>query len=258
MKKPPEDRDGPEPDENDVARVRSAMLGELTNRPPTIGVVGVSGVGKSSTLNVLFKTQLKTSPTVACTKEFWTIDLEANLHSGVGEGLRTQLRVVDAPGLGEDEERDPRYLKMYAKHLPSCDVVLWVLAARNRAVALDQLYLRRLRAHHHKIVFGLNQVDLVEPRDWDRRLNLPSSLQERRIQEIAHDRSRTLGKVLRGKVAMIPYSVETGYNLEELFHFLISAAPLSRRWIFGALKNFSYSDFVPKDLRYLVSHRKSE
>ena len=54
----------------ELEQVRSALRAELAQRPPTIGVVGVSGVGKSFTLNTLFNTGLETSDTVACTKEF--------------------------------------------------------------------------------------------------------------------------------------------------------------------------------------------
>jgi predicted GTPase len=54
----------------DVVRVRDACHAEVTKRPPTIGVVGTSGTGKSSTINTMFKTSLEISHTRPCTKEF--------------------------------------------------------------------------------------------------------------------------------------------------------------------------------------------
>lgn len=41
--------------DNELQKVKQAMLKELANTPPTIGLVGVSGVGKSSTINAMFK-----------------------------------------------------------------------------------------------------------------------------------------------------------------------------------------------------------
>jgi ABC-type dipeptide/oligopeptide/nickel transport system ATPase component len=45
--------------------VLTEVAKELQQRPPVIGLVGVSGVGKSSTINKIFKTNLETSDTVA-------------------------------------------------------------------------------------------------------------------------------------------------------------------------------------------------
>ncbi|MDG4765884.1 50S ribosome-binding GTPase [Solwaraspora sp. WMMD406] len=130
----------------EAGKLRRAWESELARKPPTIGVVGVSGVGKSSTINTMFRTGLPISHTAACTKEFTEVPLRVAPSSGPGAGDQVRLVVVDASGLGEDVRRDPHYLEMYERHLPECDVVLWVTAARNRAVALEQQYLRRCPA----------------------------------------------------------------------------------------------------------------
>lgn len=80
------------------------------------------------------------------------------------------LIVIDAPGLGEDIDNDPRYLEMYKTNLVQCDVILWIMTGRNRAVALDQMYLQQLSDFYSKIVFGINQVELVEPQAWNLKL----------------------------------------------------------------------------------------
>ncbi len=242
----------PEFTTEEIDRVRTEMVSEVSRNPPTIGVVGVSGVGKSSTLNVLFHTNLPVSQTVACTKLFEEKNLGLSLERSLGEELHVELRVIDAPGLGEDMRRDPEYLAQYKANLARCDVILWVMTARNRAVALDQMYLQQLRKHHRRIVFGINQCDLVDPLDWDTRANLPSSSQERNIAEIVKDRSERLTAILGTRTRLIPYSAATGYNLEELFFFLIENAPKQRRWIFDGLKNFSFKDFVPEEFKSLL------
>ena len=220
------------------------ILAELSVHPPTIGLIGVSGVGKSSTINALFRTDLLTSPTVACTKDFEAVDLDLALNKGAAKGGKVQLRVIDAPGLGEDVGRDPEYLEMYETALPICDVILWVMTARNRAAALDQTYLSRLGHFHSKIVFGINQIDLVEPLDWNARYNIPSEEQERNVDEIVADRKSRMEQVLGRKVEMVPYSSKTGFNLQNLFTKLVFAAPEERSWIFDSLQGFNYRDFV--------------
>lgn len=233
----------------EIIDLRREILSEVVDKPPTIGLVGVSGVGKSSTINALFKTNLPISHTIACTKKFSATDLELTFQKGHAKDMSAELRVYDAPGLGEDLFNDPRYLNMYRENLPECDVILWITAARNRAVALDQMYLKELSAFHDNIVFGLNQVDLVEPRNWNEKINLPSETQLENIEEIVQDRAEKFSDMLSRKVVITPFSALRKYNLEEIFGCAIDACPETRRWIFDGLKNFHFSDFLPAGLR---------
>jgi predicted GTPase len=223
----------------------NAITREL-GREPTIGIVGVSGTSKSSTINTLFKTSLPVSHTVACTKVFEQNELSLRMTQGQGKGRVAKLIVYDAPGLGEDVRKDPEYLAMYRKYLPACDVILWVMSARNRAVALDQQYLEQLSEFQGKMVFGLSQVDLVEPLNWKPGLPIPSREQEANIKEIVADRGRRISETLGRQVSLVPYSNYKGYNLEELFASLLTHVQGDRAWIFGGLKNFSFKDFMPK------------
>jgi predicted GTPase len=218
---------------------------EITERPPTIGLVGVSGVGKSSTINALFRTRLAMSDTVACTKQFESIDLSLNFVRGQLKSAGTSLRIIDAPGLGEDLVKDAEYLAMYEEHLPSCDVILWVMSARNRAVALDQHYLKQLARFHGRIVFGINQADIVEPMDWRERINLPSRRQESNLRIIEQDRREKLQSVLGRDAPIVCYSSRYGYRLPLLFRTLLEACPPERRWIYEGLRNFNHRDFIP-------------
>ena len=226
-------------------QLAQAISREL-ERPPTIGVVGISGTSKSSTINTLFKTNLPTSHTTACTKQFEACAIDVQINQGKAQGHQTKLVVYDAPGLGEDVRKDPEYLEMYRKHLPVCDVILWVMSARNRAVALDQTYLMQFRDLHPRMVFGLSQVDLVEPMNWKPGMPIPSVEQERHVAEIVSDRSKRLGDIVMSEVKLIPYSNYKGFNLEELFAALVGHVQGDRAWIFAGLKNFSYKQFLPE------------
>jgi len=204
----------------------------------------------------MFKSNLEIGHSVACTKEFRDINLSVNLAKtsslsrGIsGEPQSTALRMIDAPGLGEDLDRDPQYMSMYQNKLGRCDVILWVMTARNRAVSLDQGYLKNLRKFGDRIVFGVNQIDLLEPMDWQDRINAPSEAQERYINEIVEDRSAKLEKSLERSVRVVPYSAKKRWNLQLLYTELITSAPKERAWIFGLIKNFSPYDFLPSDIR---------
>lgn len=238
---------------DDLQKIRAVLLDEVTERPPTIAVVGVSGVGKSSTINSMFKTQLKVSHTVAGTKEFDPTDLSLKFTKGEASGESVNLRVIDAPGLGEDKKLDPSYIKMYKENLPLCDVILWVMSARNRAIALDQMYLEEFKEYGERIVFGINQVDLVHPIDWNESINLPSIEMEQNINEIVKDRSEKLSSYINSPVKIMAYSAQKGYQLEQLFELLIDSIPNERRWIFDGLKNFSYKDFIPAELNAYIN-----
>ncbi len=231
--------------DDDKAQFLKAVGEELRN-PPTIGIIGVSGTGKSSTINTMFRTSLPVSHTTACTKKFESSQIDVQLTHGQAEPTPTKLVVYDAPGLGEDIRQDPGYIEMYQRYLPKCDVILWVMAARNRALALDQTYLKEFRSLHSRMVFGLNQVDLVEPMNWKAGLPIPSSEQKAHITEIITDRSKRLGEIVDSEVKVIPYSNVRGFNLEELFAGLIGHVKGDRAWIFAGLRNFDFRQYLPK------------
>jgi len=226
------------------AKLRAAWADEIDRKSLSIGVVGVSGVGKSSTINTMFRTGLPISHTVACTKEFRAIPMSVAVTDGPGSGSSTKLVIHDAPGLGEDTRRDADYLAMYQKNLPECDIILWVMTARNRAIALDQQYLKQLMVFQERIVFGINQVDLVEPRNWNPRLPIPSVEQEANVTEIVADRGARLSDTLGRKVEVIPYSNYMGYNLEWLFTSLLESCTTGRKWLYQGLKNFKLEDWI--------------
>ena len=240
---------------DDILAVREAMQDSFGRRPPTIGVIGVSGTGKSSAINAMFKTTLEISHTRACTKEFRAIDMGMKILKGPAKDDPISLVVIDAPGLGEDIRMDPVYIKKYLQRLPECDVILWLMAARNRAASLDQQYLQQLAQFHDRIVFGLNQIDIVHPMDWNDSINLPSVEMEANIADIVKDRTEKIADVIGRVPDLVPFSVTRGFNLEMLFNRLITSAPEDRKFVFDLLKNFSYKDFIPSEVQQLIQQR---
>jgi uncharacterized protein len=214
-------------------------------KPPVIGVVGLSGVGKSSTINRMFGTTLPISHTVACTKALSVNDFELNLREGPAAGQRVRLRVVDAPGLGESISTDPAYLQMYEAHLAACDVVLWIFSATNRAMILDQGYMQRFKRYLPKVVFAVNQVDAVGIDGWNHKINLPTAETKVLIEEIVADRKAKVFEAVGLDAAVIAFSAQHGFRLQKLFRALIAKLPEDRKWLFDNLRVFSYRDFLP-------------
>ena len=221
------------------------MLAEVRRKPPTFAMIGLSGSGKSSVINRLFKTLLPVSHTRACTKEFISTEIGLQMTQGAASGESAKLRVIDCPGLGEDVNLEDRYLDHYRQHLPEVDVILYVSAARSRgACALEQQHLQALKNFGGRMVFGLSQIDLVED-DWNQRLNRPSEQQLAHISEICEDRSLKFASVLGREVKFVPFSSRHGYGLQSLFTALIVNCPEERAWFFDSLKGFNFRDFVP-------------
>lgn len=129
----------------------------LTHYEPVIGIMGKTGAGKSSLCNALFSGEVSpVSDIAACTRSPLLFRL------AVGERFMT---IVDLPGVGESESRDAEYAALYRKQLPRLDLVLWLIKADDRALAVDEHFYRRVigEAYRHKVLFVISQSDKVEP-----------------------------------------------------------------------------------------------
>ncbi len=222
----------------------AAIEAEFDKAPPTIAIVGLSGVGKSTIINSLFGTKRDVSATTRGTSRFHKRKFEIVSKRLYGASMKCALQIIDAPGLGEDAALDGNYLQRYRQHLPEADIALWVLAARNRALALDQQYIEKLSDVLPHVVLGINQVDLVEPLSWNEAINLPSKEQAANIGVIAEDRQKKLGAAFKRPVRSVPFSALRHYNLQALFNACLDEAPKHRRWMFEILKAFSARDWL--------------
>jgi small GTP-binding protein len=86
-----------------------AKLNEKLSYEPKIGVFGKTGVGKSSLCNALFGQDIcPISDVEACTRDTQEVLLKTS-----GKGIK----LLDVPGVGESQDRDEEYGKLYAKLL---------------------------------------------------------------------------------------------------------------------------------------------
>ncbi|WP_375154063.1 MULTISPECIES: GTPase family protein [Pectobacterium] len=129
----------------------------LTDYEPVIGILGKTGSGKSSLCNALFAGEVSpVSDVAACTREPLRFRLQ------VGERYMT---IVDLPGVGESGVRDTEYAALYREQLPRLDLVLWLIKADDRALAVDEHFYRQVigEAYRHKVLFVISQSDKAEP-----------------------------------------------------------------------------------------------
>ncbi|EOL8876861.1 GTPase family protein [Citrobacter sp. TBCP-5362] len=133
------------------------QVSQLTNYVPVIGIMGKTGVGKSSLCNALFADKVSpVSDVTACTRDPLCFRLQVGEHA---------MTIVDLPGVGESERRDVEYAELYSQQLPRLDLVLWLIKADDRALAVDEHFYREVigEAYRHKVLFVISQSDKVEP-----------------------------------------------------------------------------------------------
>ena len=133
------------------------QINQLTHYEPVVGIMGKTGTGKSSLCNTLFAGDISpVSDVAACTRK----PLQFRLQVG-----KRFMTIMDLPGVGESELRDAEYAALYREHLPRLDLVLWLIKADDRALAVDEHFYREVigEAYRHKVLFVISQSDKVEP-----------------------------------------------------------------------------------------------
>jgi small GTP-binding protein len=202
-------------------------LNEMLSYKPKIGIFGKTGVGKSSLCNALFGQDLfAISDVESCTRN----PQEELLNMG-GKGIT----LLDVPGVGESQDRDEEYGKLYASLLPELDLALWVLKGDDRAFSSDELFYKSIVKPHQEegkpFFFVLNQVDKIEPfREWNEAEHRPGVNQFTNIDKKIDAVSRAFECP---KTQIIPVSANEKYNLSGLVDTFIFALPREQKFTVG-------------------------
>ena len=191
------------------------QINQLTNYEPVIGIMGKTGVGKSSLCNALFAGDISpVSDVAACTREPLRFRLQ------VGDRYIT---LMDLPGVGESGVRDTEYAALYREQLPRLDLVLWLIKADDRALSVDEYFWRHiLQCGHQQVLFVVTQADKTEPcHEWDMAGIQPSPAQAQNIRE----KTEAVFRLFRPVHPVVAVSARTGWELDTLVSALMTALP---------------------------------
>lgn len=206
-------------------------------QPLDVMVTGVTGAGKSTTLNTFFQ---KYVAKVGDGVDPETMELDAY-------SLNDYLRLWDTPGLGDGVDKDEIHKKKITELLNKTytsdgreygfiDMVLVIIEGANRDMGTTYKILNDVivpNISKYRILVLINQADMaMKGRHWDYKLNKPDKvLLEFLDKQVSSIKERV--KEATGVQILKPvyYSAEYGYNVEKVFDFIIENMPIDRRKI---------------------------
>ena len=204
-------------------------------RPLDVMVTGVTGAGKSTTLNTIFK---KNVATVGNGVDPETMDLDSY-------SLNDVFRLWDTPGLGDGVANDEIHKRklvdlLYKTYSLDGNIYGWidsaivVLEGLNRDMGstytlLNEVIVPNIQAG--RILVVINQADMaMKGRHWNKETNRPDEVLvdflERQALSIQNRVKEATGVTIRKPVY---YSAEYGYNIEKLLDFIIDNMIVERR-----------------------------
>ena len=204
-------------------------------RPLDVMVTGVTGEGKSTTLNTIFK---KNVATVGNGVDPETMDLDSY-------SLNDVFRLWDTPGLGDGVANDEIHKRklvdlLYKTYSLDGNIYGWidsaivVLEGLNRDMGstytlLNEVIVPNIQAD--RILVVINQADMaMKGRHWNKETNRPDEVLvdflERQALSIQNRVKEATGVTIRKPVY---YSAEYGYNIEKLLDFIIDNMIVERR-----------------------------
>ncbi len=204
-------------------------------RPLDVMVTGVTGAGKSTTLNAFFQ---KTVAKVGDGVDPETMELGAYRLNDV-------LRLWDTPGLGDGIGRDAEHKRKLTSLLNKTyvldghsygfiDLALVVLDASSRDMGTTYHLLNDVivpNIQRERIMVVINQADFaMKGRHWQQETSRPDGMLMEYLEEQAASVQRRVheatGVTIRRPVF---YSAAYGFGVREVFDLIIDQMPLERR-----------------------------
>ena len=222
-----------------VANYRLGDLKDKMNRmrihPLDVMITGVTGAGKSTTLNSFFG---KYVAKVGKGVDPETMELTSYT-------LNDNARFWDTPGLGDGVSRDRIHAKKIIDLLYKTykidnkiygwiDLVLVIIEGVNRDMGTTYRLLNEIiipNIQHDRILIAVNQADVaMKGRHWNNYSNRPDTTLEDFLREQVNSIKRRIRETTGVNIVTpIYYSGEYNYNIERLMDLIIDNIPAQRR-----------------------------
>lgn len=207
--------------------------------PLDVMITGVTGAGKSTTLNALFHS---TVASVGRGVDPETMDIEAY-------SLSEYFRIWDTPGLGDGIEQDRIHKNKIINLLKeTCevdgrqqgfiDMAIVIIEGINRDMGTTYTLLNEVIIPYiqsDRILVAINQADVaMKGNHWDKLRMQP----QMPLLQYLNEQARSIQRRVReatgvGIYLPIFYSAEYGYNINRFLDFIIDHMPKERRKVTG-------------------------
>lgn len=204
-------------------------------RPLDIMVAGVTGAGKSTTLNSFFQ---RTVAKVGDGADPETMELCAY-------ELNDFFRVWDTPGLGDGVAADQAHKKKMIDLLYKTysldgrtygfiDMAMVIIEGSNRDMGTTYTLLNEViipNIQRDRILVVINQADAaMKGRHWDAKAGIP----DQQLRDFLEEQSRSIQNRVREATGIsilkpVYYSAQYGYHMENVLDFIINHMPVERR-----------------------------
>lgn len=225
-------------------------LAQFRQQELHILIAGPTGVGKSSTINALFDTDVAVvgyGVDAQTTKiQEWKLDENLFLH--------------DTPGLGDGAEKDLLYKQMIKDELNKkrsdgsavIDVALVIIdgSHRDMGTSIDLINKTIIPNMEDKsrVLVAINQCDMADMgRGWNKKGNYPNKELVQRLNAKTESVQRRIKESTGVDIQPIYYSALYKYNISKLLSFIIKCTPVKKRFFYMSNlnndeKNWKYND----------------
>lgn len=212
-----------------------ANLRKMGVRPLDVMVTGVTGAGKSTTLNAFFQ---RTVAKVGDGVEPETMELDSY-------ALNDFFRVWDTPGLGDGVTKDQIHKKKMTDLLNKTysidgitygfiDMVMVIVEGANRDMGTTYALLNEVivpNIQKDRIFVVINQADVaMKGYHWNRTTCTPDAQLKAFLEEQAISIQKRVQEATDIRIMKpVYFSAEHGWNVSAVFDFIIDNMPSQRR-----------------------------
>lgn len=210
-------------------------LAQFRQQELHILIAGPTGVGKSSTINALFDTEVAevgygVDSETKCIQA-WQLDENLFLH--------------DTPGLGDGAACDLLYKQMIKGELSKknpdgsamIDVALIIIDGSHRDMGtsidlINETIIPNME-DRSRVLVAINQCDMADGgRGWNKKGNYPDRKLVQRLNEKVESVRRRIKESTGVDIQPIYYSALHKYNISKLLSYIIKCTPVKKRFFY--------------------------